>query len=86
MGATYDADWADAAACRGHGDLFFRPAGVDPTTAADRLRVKKAQAICATCPVQRECALHAMRNRETHGVWAGVDLDRTPHAEWRLRR
>jgi WhiB family redox-sensing transcriptional regulator len=30
------------------------------------------KAICATCPVRRECLEYALDNNEHYGVWAGT--------------
>lgn len=59
------ADWRDLAACRGlDPELFF-----DPDRAAEA-----AQA-CAGCPVREACLDWALRNREGHGIWGGLDED-----------
>lgn len=63
--------WQDAAPCRGLTHLFFAPLGESAVTR--RTRVAKAQAICLTCPYQRECA-EASRD-QVGGIWNGVDLD-----------
>lgn len=63
--------WQDAAPCRGLTHLFFAPLAESAVTR--RTRVAKAQAICRTCPYQRECA-EASKD-EVGGVWNGVDLD-----------
>jgi WhiB family redox-sensing transcriptional regulator len=60
--------WAGAAACRGHGGLYFAPAGERPG-ARDR-RESAAKTICARCPVREPCRDHAHRHRET-GIWGG---------------
>lgn len=63
--------WQDDAPCRGLTHLFFAPLGESAVTR--RTRVAKAQAICRTCPYQRECA--EASTDEVGGVWAGEDLD-----------
>ena len=35
-------------------------------------RVAEAKAICAGCPVRRECLAFALRTRQVHGVWGGL--------------
>lgn len=35
---------------------------------------KKAKAICARCPVQRECAEYAVTGREMYGLWGGISV------------
>lgn len=36
---------------------------------------KQAQTICARCPVIEQCNSDRIRHGETHGIWAGIDLD-----------
>jgi hypothetical protein len=69
--------WADRAACRGHGHLFY------PTPFEQQLdrkqRHRAAQAICAACPVAADCLAFATNTGEQNGIWAGVVFDRTRH-------
>lgn len=59
-------EWHLQAACRGmDSDLFFPPAGSD---------ARDARAVCATCPVQRECLVWAVENNPHFGVWGGTTL------------
>lgn len=44
----------------------------------------RAKAICAGCPVQRECRRYALKAPEEFGVWGG--LDEVERAEIRRRR
>ncbi|MGZ8766173.1 MAG: WhiB family transcriptional regulator, partial [Acidimicrobiia bacterium] len=54
--------WHRAAACRSVGThLFFLEPGADP---------KPARALCATCPVTRECLRFAVET-EAAGIWGG---------------
>lgn len=46
-----------------------RPTREDATAAAI--------AVCETCPVKKQCYDAAVRNNETHGIWGGVDFERT---------
>ncbi len=63
--------WAEAAACRGHGELFGSSWRHDQDAAV---------IICATCPVMAECAAHAKEHHEIYGVWGGRRPDqRYPH-------
>ena len=64
--------WQDRAACR-----TSPPAWFDAETDQDAAR---ALAVCAGCPVRRDCFLAAAADRAESGVWGGVDLsaaDRT---------
>jgi WhiB family redox-sensing transcriptional regulator len=69
--ATVDGwDWQRAGACRGHDSTqFFHPEG--ERGASRTRREVAAKAVCRTCPVRAECALHALASREPYGVWGG---------------
>ena len=66
--------WTQRAACRGTDTDIFFPAS--PEEEAEAL------SICATCPVRAQCLEHAIRNRETYGIWGGM----TPEQRRRVRR
>jgi len=36
-------------------------------------RERKAKSICAVCPVRIECLEYAVRIREPHGIWGGLN-------------
>ncbi|GII88226.1 hypothetical protein Ssi03_62160 [Sphaerisporangium siamense] len=61
--------WTNRAACKGQDpELFFEPAArskEDPD-------VKRAKAICAGCPVRRECLIDAVERKEQYGIWGGL--------------
>jgi WhiB family transcriptional regulator, redox-sensing transcriptional regulator len=63
--------WRLQAACRDiDSAVFFSPDGErDPERSA---REARAKAICARCPVIRECATYALGAGERHGVWGGL--------------
>jgi WhiB family redox-sensing transcriptional regulator len=48
-------------------DLWFSDSPAD---------LERAKALCATCPVRRECLAGALRRREPCGVWGGEILQR----------
>jgi WhiB family redox-sensing transcriptional regulator len=56
--------WVVFGACRNATDTetFF------PVTPEE---TERALAICATCPVQRECLDYALEARERFGIWGG---------------
>ena len=62
--------WIDAA-CRVEASEAFFPEsrGGKPLSLHTEL---KAKAICARCPVQRQCLDAALRNREATGIWGGL--------------
>ena len=69
-----DPSWRRRAACRGLDPaLFFPEIG---ESAAE------AKAVCAQCPVARQCLDFALANDETLGVWGAT----TPRARRLLRR
>ncbi|MHB1498966.1 MAG: WhiB family transcriptional regulator [Acidimicrobiales bacterium] len=66
-------DWQVKAACRGQpAAIFFAPTHFErkETRVA---RERQAKAVCATCPVRRECLEYALRIREPHGIWGGLN-------------
>src|SRR4051812_13480368 len=66
--------WQDQSACNTeHSDLFF-PARSERASVRVR-RENRAKAICASCPVLRECRDHALRVEEPSGIWGGLTED-----------
>lgn len=75
-------EWQLLAACRGRSDLFFHPHGEREPMRGDRERAAKT--VCLSCPVQVECADHALLMQEPYGVWGGlseVERERLIHGE-----
>jgi WhiB family transcriptional regulator, redox-sensing transcriptional regulator len=67
-------DWRAVAACR-HADpeLFFPPGRDDVATD----QIAAAKAVCARCPVCRECLAFAIAHRQHDGIWGGLtELER----------
>jgi WhiB family redox-sensing transcriptional regulator len=65
--------WQDKAACRGpHTSLFFPPAHFERKDDKEA-RESQAKSICATCPVRKPCLAYALRIREPHGIWGGLN-------------
>jgi WhiB family transcriptional regulator, redox-sensing transcriptional regulator len=61
--------WRSAAACRSADpDLFFPISDSGPA----REQTARAEAICATCRVRRECLAFALRTGQIHGIWGGT--------------
>ena len=67
-------EWQYAAACKGVDEsVFFSPdAERGPSR---RAREAAAKALCAVCPVSRECLEHALTVREPYGVWGGLSVN-----------
>ena len=65
--------WQLEAACRGpHGAAFFPPSHAERKE-EKITRERRAKAICATCAVKRACLDYAIRLREPHGIWGGLN-------------
>lgn len=60
--------WHKWSRCRGLGtDLFFPGENSEGDN-------EVAKALCAQCPVVKECLRHALINHEQHGIWGGLTL------------
>jgi WhiB family transcriptional regulator, redox-sensing transcriptional regulator len=65
--------WQFDGACRGaDSSLFFAPNYFEKRREKDE-RESRAKAICAGCDVRDECLEYALRIRETHGIWGGLN-------------
>jgi WhiB family transcriptional regulator, redox-sensing transcriptional regulator len=52
--------------------VFFPPSRVERKE--ERLaRERAAKAICRTCGVREDCLEYALRIREPHGIWGGMN-------------
>ncbi len=68
-----DVTWQHRAACRGpESVLFFAPSVPEPKSERDAREVR-AKAICASCRVRAECLDYALRIRDPHGIWGGLN-------------
>ena len=68
-----DESWQVKAACRGpHASVFFPPSQFERKDEKEA-RESRAKSICATCSVRRECLDYAIRIREPHGIWGGLN-------------
>lgn len=67
-----EARWQDRAECKGMDPiLFFGPEHAE-TVREKRDREDAAKAVCARCPVQKECLEYALEAREAYGIWGGM--------------
>ncbi|HEX7166545.1 MAG TPA: WhiB family transcriptional regulator [Acidimicrobiales bacterium] len=65
--------WQIKASCRGpQAAVFFPPTSFERKDEKDE-REARAKAICATCPVRKPCLDYAVRIREPHGIWGGLN-------------
>ncbi len=72
MAQTLDS-WQVRASCRGpQAEVFF------PPNRAERkeekvAREQRAKEICRSCPVRKLCLEYALRIKEPHGIWGGLN-------------
>jgi WhiB family transcriptional regulator, redox-sensing transcriptional regulator len=65
--------WRFRAACRGEdSSLFFAPSYFERREEKDE-RERRAREICGRCEVRIECLEYALKTRESHGVWGGMN-------------
>lgn len=65
--------WQLQARCRGaDANLFFAPNHLERKDEREE-REGRAKAICAECPVRRQCLEFALATREPHGIWGGLN-------------
>jgi WhiB family redox-sensing transcriptional regulator len=65
--------WQAKAACRGpQAAMFFPPSHFERKDDKEA-RETQAKGICATCSVRRSCLDYALRIREPHGIWGGLN-------------
>jgi WhiB family transcriptional regulator, redox-sensing transcriptional regulator len=78
--------WEARAACRGEvAALFFGPEG--ERRPERELREKAAKAVCAACPVRRQCLECALSADIRDGIWGGLTEDeRRRERRYRRRR
>jgi WhiB family redox-sensing transcriptional regulator len=68
-----DDAWQVKAACRGpQAAVFFPPSHFERKDEKAE-REHRAKAICATCPSRRPCLDFAIKIREPHGIWGGLN-------------
>jgi WhiB family redox-sensing transcriptional regulator len=65
--------WRFLAACRGEDSSFFFAPNYFERRRQKDAREAVAKRICATCRVRSECLDYALTNRETHGIWGGLN-------------
>lgn len=65
--------WQRRAACRGpQASVFFPPSHVERKEEKNS-RESRAKSICSECMVRRDCLDYAIRIREPHGIWGGLN-------------
>lgn len=68
-----DWTWQQHAACRGEQAVAFFPPLTGESKTARLARERVAKQICGGCPVAGPCLDYAVRTREPHGVWGGLN-------------
>ena len=64
--------WITMAACRSADPDLFPPV----SKAGQSLeQIARAKAVCAGCPVRRQCLAFALRTRQVGGIWGGLTDD-----------
>ena len=72
LGIIHDT-WHLKAECRGPESVLFFPPSLPERREEREARELKAKAICALCSVRQECLEFALRVREPHGIWGGMN-------------
>ncbi len=68
-----DEVWQVRAACRGpQAAVFFPPSSFERKDEKEA-REARAKEICAGCPVRKPCLEYAIRIKEPHGIWGGLN-------------
>ena len=70
---TLEEIWQARAACRGPQAAVFFPPTHAERKEEKQARETRAKAICSTCVVRRDCLEYAIRIREPHGIWGGLN-------------
>jgi WhiB family redox-sensing transcriptional regulator len=73
MATGWTSAWQQRAACRGvDASLFFAPNYFERRE--EKLaREARAKVYCSRCPVRVDCLEYALRLREPHGIWGGMN-------------
>jgi WhiB family redox-sensing transcriptional regulator len=66
-------EWQVRAACRGPQAAVFFPPPQFERKEEKLQRERRATEICASCVVKRDCLDYALRIREPHGIWGGLN-------------
>jgi WhiB family redox-sensing transcriptional regulator len=83
---TAHTDWRAVGACLGADPELFFPVSM---TGRAIIQIAEAKAICARCPVRRECLDFARANEPIDGIWGGTtsqDRQRNRRRERRAAR
>lgn len=70
---TSELDWANAAACRGVDRALFYSLDLNESREERLERERGAKRICSGCSVREECLRVALDQRESYGIWGGLN-------------
>lgn len=73
MQEAWASGWQHYAACRGEDSTSFFAPNYFEKRSQKNAREAIAKAICVRCPVRDECLEYALRVREIHGIWGGLN-------------
>lgn len=73
MALRIDDAWQARAACRGPQAVVFFPPSTFERKDQKLERESRAKGICGECPVTEACLEFAVRIREPHGIWGGLN-------------
>jgi len=65
--------WQSGAACRGPQSKAFFPPSHAERKEEKLAREARAKSICGECRVRHDCLDYAIRIREPHGIWGGLN-------------
>jgi WhiB family redox-sensing transcriptional regulator len=65
--------WQLKGACRGPQAAVFFPPSYFERKDERSDRESRAKAICSSCSVAKPCLEYALRIREPHGIWGGLN-------------
>jgi hypothetical protein len=73
--------------CKSNPKLFFpTPTRWKEESKPDELEVKQAKTICETCFNKTQCLESAIRMKEQHGIWGGVNFGNSRERRLALRK
>ena len=65
--------WQRLAACRGEDSAYYFAPSYFEKRGEKLAREAVAKRICAVCPVRQPCLDYAIKIREPHGIWGGLN-------------
>ncbi len=71
--ALQKTEWSDGAACRGIENLLFFSPDVMESKEVRSRRERQAKQLCADCEVREDCLNTALAQRESYGIWGGLN-------------